>query len=396
MSRQAKAGVLIGRAARLGLLLFLLFAMAPVQSLFGESAPATLAIGAPAPDFALPGVDGRTHQLSDYASSKILVVAFLCNHCTASQLYESRIQKIADDYRSKGVALVAIQSDNPESIPDAELAYTDVGESLADMKTRATLRHFSFPYLYDGDTQKTARLFGPVATPQVFVFDQARKLRYKGRVDDNATESLVKSSDARNAIDALLAGKPVETAQTAAAGCALNWKANPDQIKADTAKIEAEPVKLDLAGTEALTKLRANPTGKLLLVNFFATWCGPCVSEFPDLMATNRMYRGRPFVLTTVSSNEPEEKPDVMKFLEKMHASTTNLLFGTTDTYALQAAFDPNMGAAVPFTVLIAPNGDVVFQQQGDLDMMELRRAILANLPDEPGHEGSQKYWATK
>ncbi|MEO8869762.1 MAG: redoxin, partial [Granulicella sp.] len=105
---------------------------------------------------------------------------------------------------------------------------------------------------------------------------------------------------------------------------------------------------------------------------------------------------GRPFVLTTVSSNEPEEKPDVMKFLEKMHASTTNLLFGTTDTYALQAAFDPNMGAAVPFTVLIAPNGDVVFQQQGDLDMMKLRRAILANLPDDPGHEGSQQYWSTK
>jgi hypothetical protein len=79
-----------------------------------------------------------------------------------------------------------------------------------------------------------------------------------------------------------------------------------------------------------------------------------------------------------------------------MHASTNNLLFATTDTYALQAAFDPAMGAGVPFTVLIAPNGDIVFQQQGDLDILEMRRAILANLPDDTAHEGSQRYWAAK
>jgi thiol-disulfide isomerase/thioredoxin len=131
-------------------------------------------------------------------------------------------------------------------------------------------------------------------------------------------------------------------------------------------------------------------------VNFYATWCGPCVSEFPELMTTYRMYRERNFALTTVSSNQPEEQPDVLKFLKKMHASTTNLLFGTTDTYALQAAFDPNLGAAVPFTVLIAPNGDILFQQQGDLDMLALRRAILASLPDDNAHPGAQEYWSAQ
>ena len=381
---------------KLRLACFALAAIVPGQILLAQATPAELAIGASAPNFSLPAVDGTVKQLKDFASSKILVVAFICNHCTQSQVYESRLQKFADDYRARGVAVVAIQSDNPDSVPIQELAYSDVGDSLPDMKTRAEYRHFTFPYLYDGDAQKVARQYGPAVTPEVFVFDGDRKLRYKGRIDDNLKESLARSTDMRNAIDALLSGRSVPVAETIAAGCRLHWADKPAEIKAQQSKLETEPVKVALVDADRLTKLRANGTGKMLLVNFYATWCGPCVSEFPDLVATNRMYRDRPFSLTTVSSNEPEEQPEVMKFLEKMHASTNNLLFGSTDTYALQAAFDPNMGAAVPFTVLMAANGDVLFQQQGDLDMMDLRRAILANLPDDKEHQGSQHYWSTK
>ena len=365
-------------------------------SLFAEDALLPLAIGAGVPAFSLPGVDGQVHALGEFKASKVLVVVFLCNHCVESQVYEGRVEKMAEDYRGKGVAVVGISADAPDSLSLKDLAYSDVGDSLAEMKVRAGFRHFSFPYLYDGTTQKVARAFGAEVSPQVFVFDGERKLRYSGRVDDSVNEALVKSSDARNAIDAILGGKPVGLAETKAVGCATQWARSPEEVKAVTAKMEVEPVTVALAGTADLTKLRENPTGKLLLVNFFATWCGPCVSEFPDLMATNRMYRGRGFAMTTVSSNEPEEKADVLKFLVKMHASTNNLLFATTDTYALQAAFDPAMGAGVPFTVLIAPNGDILFQQQGDLDMMEMRRAILANLPDDAAHAGAQKYWAGK
>ena len=396
MHWKRSAHSLMGKQAKLTFLASLLIVSGATRNLLAEGTPRPLAIGAHAPDFSLRGVDDKMHTLGDYRTSKVLVVAFLCNHCTESQAYEARIQKLADDYREKGVSLVAIQPDNPESVRFKELAYTDVSDSLADMKIRATFRHFTFPYLYDGDTQNVARLYGPSVAPQVFIFDQERKLRYEGRVDDNAKEPLVRSSDAREAIDALLQGRSVAMAQTAAVGCAVRWASSALEIRAETAKLEAEPVKIALAGANDLTRLRANPTGKLLLVNFFATWCGPCVSEFPDLVATNRMYRDRNFSLTTVSSNEPDEQPDVLKFLKKMHASTNNLLFATTDTYALQAAFDPAMGAGVPFTVLIAPNGDIVFQQQGDLDIMELRRAILANLPDELGHQGSHEYWAAK
>lgn len=354
----------------------------------------TLAIGSPAPDFNLPGIDGRNYSLADYSNAPILVLVFTCNHCPASQLYEGRIKKLYEDYRGKGIALVAINPDSPSTIRLSDLAYSDVGDSLAEMKARATHRHFEYPYLYDGEVQALSTKIGAIATPHIFVFDQQRKLRYQGRIDDNQRESLVKTRDARNAIDALLAGKGVPVARTTAIGCPITGTSKPSGRKQEMAKIEAEPVTLEMADADRLKKLRKNGSSKLLLVNFWATWCGPCVIEFPELEATYRMYRGRSFDFVSVSANDPEEKPLVMEFLQKHHASGSNLQFGTPDTFGLQAAFDPLMPSAVPFTVLIAPNGDIVYQELGELDSLKLRRAILANLPDDPAHPGQQAYWS--
>lgn len=372
------------------LLLFLFLASAACR---GNPDP-TLAIGSPAPDFALPGVDGKTHTLSEYSKSRVLAIVFTCNHCPASQLYERRIRKLHEDYREKGVALVAINPNNPGSIRLSELAYTDVADSLAEMKSRAVYRHIEYPYLYDGDTQTLSRKLGVVATPQILVFDERRTLQYQGRIDDNQSEQNVKTHDARNAIDALLSGRGVPVARTAATGCPPKWLSKPSALEEERAKIESEPVRLEMAGTDTLKKLRGNSTGKLLMVNFWATWCGPCVTEFPELEATYRMYRGRNFEFVSVSANDPEEKSQVLAFLQRHHASGPNLLFGIPDTFGLQAAFDPLMPAAVPFTVLIAPNGDIVYQELGELDVLKLRRAILANLPDDNLHPGQQAYWS--
>jgi thiol-disulfide isomerase/thioredoxin len=153
-------------------------------------------------------------------------------------------------------------------------------------------------------------------------------------------------------------------------------------------------VKLEMAEPAVLTKLRANGTGKLLLVNFWATWCGPCANEFPDLQKTYRMYRGRNLEFVSVSIDDPDDKALVTAFLEKHNASSPNLLFATADTFGLQAAFDPLMPSAVPFTVVISPTGDIVYQELGELNPLKLRRAILANLPDDPAHPGQQAYWA--
>jgi len=376
----------------LQLLLLLLLIVPPT---FADEPHPTLAIGSPAPNFSLPGTDGKTHSLGEYASSKILVIVFTCNHCPTAQLYESRIEKLADDFRGKGVQLVAIEPNNAKAIRLDELGYTDVSDSLPEMKIRAEYRHFSFPYLYDGETQAVSRAYGPKATPHVFIFDQARKLRYEGHVDNNQRESLATKQDARNAIEALLAGKPVPVDHTRVFGCSTKWMSKEAGRLAEAQKVDQEPVNVELASAADLTKLRSNPTGKVLLINFWATWCGPCVHELPDLEATYRMYRLRDFDMVTVAANMPDEKAGVLEALKRLHASGRNLLFGSTDTDAMQSAFDPKWESGVPYTVLLAPGGKMLYQEQGELNILKLRRTILANLPD-PDYIGQRAYWASK
>lgn len=352
-----------------------------------------LALGSSAPDFSLPGVDGKTHKLSDYSSSNVLMIVFTCSHCPTAQLYEDRIKRLADDYRNKSVALVAIQPNNPAAIRLDELGYTDVSDSFDEMKIRAAYRHFDFPYLYDGDTQSVARAYGPQATPHVFIFDRERKLRYQGHVDNSQRESLVKTQDARNAIDALLAGRPVPVTHTGVFGCSTKWISKEAGAAAEMKKIEAEPITVDLSSADDLKKLRNNPSGKVLLVNFWATWCGGCVHELPDLETTWRMYRLRDYDFVTVAANMPDEKAGVLKYLERLHASSRNLLFGATDTDQMQRSFAPTWEGALPYSVLLSPDGKVIYEHQGEVDILKLRRIILGNLPD-PDYVGHRAYWA--
>jgi thiol-disulfide isomerase/thioredoxin len=383
-----------GAAALWAALALLVFAPAsPAQE--GRPNPhPTLAIGSAAPDFSLPGVDEKTHKLGDY-KAPLLAILFICDHCPTSQLYEDRMKKLVDDYRPKGVDFVAIEPNDPKAILLSELGYTDVSDSLEEMKIRAEYRHFDFPYLYDGETQSVSQAYGPKATPHIFVFDKERKLRYEGRIDDSQRESLVKTQDARRALDAMLADKPVPVPSTPAFGCSTKWKSKIDSQFAEMRRIEAEPVRVEMATADDLKKLRSNPTGKVLLVNFWATWCGPCLTEFPDLETTYRMFRHRDFDLVTVSTNLPDEKAGVQKTLEAQHASGRNLQFASPDTYAMQAAFDAKWDAGVPFTMVIAPGGKVLYQEQGEVDIVALRRVILANLEDET-YKGHPGYWAKK
>lgn len=362
-------------------------------SAVAEDTHPILALGSPAPDFSLPGVDGKTHKLSDYSSSNILVIVFTCNHCPTAQLYENRIKRLADDYRGKGVTLVAIEPNNPGAVLLDELGYTDVSDSFDEMKIRAAYRHFDFPYLYDGETQSVARAYGAQATPHVFIFDHDRKLRYQGRVDNSQRESLVKTQDARNAIDALLAGRPVPVTHTNVFGCSTKWMSKEADRAEETKKIEAEPIKVDLASADDLAKLRKNSTGKVLLVNFWATWCGGCVHELPDLETTWRMYRLRDYDFVTVAANMPDEKAGVLKYLERLHGSSRNLLFASTDTDQMQHSFAPSWGGALPYSVLLSPDGKVIYEHEGEVDILKLRRIILGNLPD-PDYIGHRAYWA--
>jgi peroxiredoxin len=352
-----------------------------------------LPIGSPLPSFALPGIDGKTHKASEYSATKVLAVVFESNHCPVSQLYEGRIEKLYEDYRRKGVTLVAINPNNPKTVRLDELGYTDVTDSLPEMKLRAKLRGIDWPYLYDGDTQAVSLKFGAVATPHIFVFDQERKLRYQGRIDDNQREDLVKTNDARNAIDAVLAGRPVPVAETTAFGCTTKWISKASGVEQEWARIQAEPVTVEMAGADDLKKLRANATDKVLLVNVWTMGCAACTAQLFDLETTYRMFRKRAFELVTVNANAPADNPAVLAFLKKQYASSPNKQFATTDRVGLQAAWGTTWRVEQPLTMVIAPGGNVLYQKEGKVDILEVRRIILANMPDTRGYIGSKAYW---
>jgi peroxiredoxin len=355
-----------------------------------ESHP-ILPLGSAAPNFVLPGVEGKTHRLGDYAASPVLVVVFTCNHCPIAQMYERRIQQLATDYKSKGVAVVAIEPNDPKAIRIDELDSSDTSDSLAEMKIRVQYKHLTYPYLYDGETQEVTRAYGPQATPHIFIFDKERHLQYEGRIDNSYRTELVKTNDTRDAIDALLNHKEVAVRHTGVFGCSTKWKEKATGRLEALQKIDEQPVSVELVSKEDLAKLRTNPSHQMTLIDFWATWCGSCLVEFADLQDTLRMYGARDFSLVTVSANMPDEKPSVLRFLQKQHATSRNLLFSSTDTAALQAAFDPKWDSAVPYTILLGPDGKVLYKKLGSADILELRRTILANLPSD--YIGFNRYW---
>jgi peroxiredoxin len=174
----------------------------------------TLSIGSKAPDFALPGTDGKTHRLADFAASQWLVVSFTCNHCPYVVGNESREKAFVEKYHAKGVAYVAINSNETKNHP---------ADDLENMKLRAVNLKFTWPYLRD-DSQAVAKVYGATRTPQFFVFDKERVLRYVGRMD-NSPRDISKSTthELADAIDDLLAGKPVRVATTDPIGCNVKW-----------------------------------------------------------------------------------------------------------------------------------------------------------------------------
>ncbi len=341
----------------------------------------TLEIGAKAPDYALPGVDGQIHRLAEYDKAKVLVIVFTCNHCPTAQAYEERIKKLAADYKGKGVALVAISPNDPKAVRLDELGYTDLSDSLEEMEIRAKDKQFNFPYLYDGDKQEVSKAYGPMTTPHVFVFDSERKLRFAGRVDDNERQpAKVTSQDTRNAIEALLAGQPVPVETTKTVGCSIKWSDKRDSVKEAFAKWAREPVAVwptDVAGVKKLLK---NEGKKLRVINLWASWCPPCAKELPDLVEINRMYRGREFEMVGISLDGPQAKDKVQAFLEKNQASYANYLFDGQDFKALISAVDPKWGAEIPYTLIIKPGGGVLYRRLGMIEPLEVKKVIVEYL----------------
>lgn len=173
-----------------------------------------LELGAECPPFDLPGTDEKNHSLASFGD-ELLVVVVSCNHCNYVQAYEPRLVALAKRYLPKGVGFVAVNANDATRYPD---------DGMEAMKTRARERGFPFPYLRD-ESQAFVRTLGARFTPEIYVFDRERKLRYHGRIDDNhRDESRVASRDLENALEALLAGREPPVAETTAFGCSVKWK----------------------------------------------------------------------------------------------------------------------------------------------------------------------------
>ena len=355
-----------------------------------------LPLGSPAPDFALPGVDGKIHKLSDYTSSKLLVVVFTCDHCPNAQMYEGRVTQLYNDYKDKGVAVVAISPNDPKAIRIDELDSSDVSDTLEEMKIRVAYKHLPYPYLYDGETEGVSQAYGPQASPHIFIFDQQRKLRYEGAIDDSYRIEFVKRHYALDAIDLLLADKEVAVKHTGAFGCSTKWSDKEAANVAFMEKLNAQPIALEMVSADSLKSLHTNADGNVRLIQFWSTKCSACLQEFAGIQDIYRMYSDRNFELVVVSMDKPGEKPGVTQWLNKMHATSRNLLFDSDNTAALQKAFDPKWesGPEVPYTILLDADGNVLYQTDTPVDTLKLRRTILANLPS--AYIGLNNYWLQK
>jgi peroxiredoxin len=356
-----------------------------------------LPLGAPLPDFSILGIDGKRHTPKEYAGAKVLAVVFESNHCPASIAYEKRVHELFDKYRSRGVQLIAINPNNPKAVRLNELGYTDMSDSYEEMKVRAAFMDLTWPYLYDGETQALSMKMGAVATPHIFIFDHERRLRYQGAIDDNRAVAQVKVRYAADAIDALLEGRPVPVAETRALGCSTKWlTTSVAGVEEEMKAIQATPVSLSPADAAALRALSETAASKkTMLLSFWQSDNRVSRDQFLDLQTTYRMYAGsrRPMDMVTISTDATPKTAAVLEYLKGQHATTKNVQASAADVTALQKALGTTWNPAQPFTLVIGPDGKILYQKQGRIDIYEVRRTILASFPDAPGWPGIRDYY---
>ena len=358
--------------------------------------PPVMPIGSKVPDFALPGIDGKTYRLADFAAAKVLCLIFTSNHCPESVAARPRIQRLQDDFKDRGVALVAINTNNPAGLRPDELGHSPYGDSFEEMKPFASEGKWTLPYLYDGEDHALGRACGAQSTPHVFVFDAERTLRYTGRLDEikrvpdpNAREQV------REAIEALLAGKTIAEPVTRSFGCSTKWKWKAEAVAQDELAWRQKPVGLETLDEASATMLRANKSGNVRLLHVWSTTCGECVIEFPDIVDTYRRFQNRPFDMATISLDALDKSDSVKKFLQSQHAAISdrslpafekegrkslNYHYGDKQLDALAEILDPEWSGAMPHSILIGRDGKKAWSHTGKVDPVELRRAILQAL----------------
>jgi len=375
------------RVSVLCLCVFSLFIVLGAQS--QTQAVSTLTVGAAAPEFELKDLSGQPHALKNYRG-KLTVITFLSARCPISNAYKDRVKALAEDYAKQGVAFLGINA--------------SADEPLDEVRAHAEQNNFSFTILKD-EGNIVADAYAAERTPKVYVIDAEGVLRYQGRIDSSHNPRLVKRQDLRAALDELLAGKPVSVASTQAMGCILQREEGTQNLaqsktakpavtkpvatkpaagKPAAAKSAAKPATAVAAGPKvpllkpaAFGALIKQSQGKVLVINFWATWCGPCVAEFPELVKIDLAYRDKGVRMVGITADDLEDlKTKVIPFLREQKAEYENFLQDTDDPQQMVDVVMKDWPGVLPATFVYDKTGKLVWHRFGIID----RDALTAEI----------------
>ena len=318
-----------------------------------------LPIGTTAPDFTLTDLTGKSHSLREYRGKNVIIV-FIAARCPISRAYTDRLRAISRDYGSRPDSiLLAI---NPSA-----------NESLDEIRRHAETNSLDFPILTD-DRSAVADAYGAERTPDVFVVDPQGRLRYSGRIDSSHLPRRDTRPDLRLALDEILAGKPVTIPSTTAMGCPI---VRPAKANADGQKSPAKSVAT--AGTPEISvrklkpadyhRMLREPASRAVIVNFWATWCGPCVAEFPEFVKLDTQLRARGVRFVSISADEmPDLNDQVIPFLRKQNARFDHFIQDVDDPQEMIDVVYKDWPGTLPATFLYDKQGKLHFLRFGIID----------------------------
>jgi peroxiredoxin len=374
--------------------LFLLISFVLLTAVARAIATEGSVVGQPAPDFTLKDLNGKTHSLKDHRG-QIAVIVFVSTECPFSNAYIERLRAIASDYSKKNVTLLGVNA-NP-------------AESLAQIREHAGKNKLDFTILKD-EGSRVADAYGATRTPEVFVVDGSGVLRYRGRIDNAKEIARVQRSDLREALDEMIAGKPVSVAETKSFGCPIkmvrkNAAASGGQQsgieelafiqasyspnlasafvpqkkparKPAAAKKSAAPAaapQVALLKPEDFNKFKDAANGKVLVINFWATWCGPCIAEFPEFVALDRKYRAKGVKVVGISADEVTDiKRKVIPFIRRQKVQFDIVVQDTDDPQQMIDAVYKEWAGELPATFVYDKQGNLVYKHLGIINRDEL------------------------
>ncbi len=324
--------------------------------------PARLSLGQAAPDFSLKDISGKIHSLQAYRG-KFVVVGFVGVKCVIANAYISRMNAIADEYKSRDVVMLGINS--------------NFTEPVKFIKSDIKKNKIGFTVLKD-ENNVIANNYGAFVTPEVYVIDKEGTLRYHGRVDNASDAKRVERHDLRVALDEMLSGKPVSKPELKAFGCEIKRIGNaPAFVSAPVKNSIQTDTSVTLLKPAEFKKIKDEAKDKVLVINFWATWCAPCVAEFPEFVKLDAEYRSKGVKIIAISTDEKSDlNGAVISFLKKQKAEFPSYLSDADDPQELIDVVDKNWSGALPATFVFDKAGKIILAKYGIIDREELVKKI--------------------